>query len=53
MNTLLRPEEIDLIIKDPAQVRIQLNQPVDIEALELRYNQINKVEGKSFLLLFS
>jgi hypothetical protein len=36
---------IDLLVKDPSQVRIQLNQPADVEALELRYNQISKVEG--------
>ncbi len=40
-----KDSEIELITKDPIQVRQKLLEKADIEALELRYNQINKVEG--------
>jgi len=35
---------IDLITKDPNEVRQKLLEKADVEALELRYNQISKVE---------
>ena len=40
-----RDEGIDIIRRDPAEVRETLNGVLDIEALQLRYKQSSKAEG--------
>lgn len=40
-----RDTEMDIISKDPSEVRVKLAAPLDFEALQLRYKQSSKTDG--------
>jgi hypothetical protein len=44
-RTTKRDTELDIITRDPNEMRVKLAAPLDFEALQLRYKQSSKMEG--------
>ena len=40
-----REAEVELLVRDPNDVRVKLQEPADVEALEILYKQISKAES--------